>query len=111
MERGRVAHGFPTRVSGKTRAREVLSRKPVDFRTHGPGTCVAARARMLERVLRKSRVPLLLTGAFLFGGGSAEVAIRTHAAVERVKHERAIGSAGQLVVLELSSADGEVIAR
>lgn len=53
----------------------------------------------------------MLLAAFLVGSGSAEVAVRTHAAIERVRAEREIGSAGQLVVLELAGADGEVIAR
>lgn len=66
---------------------------------------------MLERLLRRGKIAFLLAGAFLFGGGSAEVAVRTHAAIERVRHGREIGSAGQLVVLELSAPDGEVIAR
>jgi hypothetical protein len=66
---------------------------------------------MLERLLRRGKIAFLLVGAFLFGGGSAEVAVRTHAALERVRHDREIGSAGQLVVLELTSPDGEVIAR
>lgn len=60
---------------------------------------------------RASRIALLLVGAFLFGGGSAEVAVRTHHALERVRQEREIGSAGQLVVLELAAPGGEVIAR
>jgi hypothetical protein len=77
---------------------------------------------MLERLLRRSRIgflligrkskiAFLLIGSFLFGGGSAEVAVRTHAAIERVRQGREIGSAGQLVVLELSGPGGEVIAR
>jgi hypothetical protein len=66
---------------------------------------------MLERLLRRGKIAFLLVGAFLFGGGSAEVAVRTHAAIERVRHGREIGSAGQLVVLELSNPGGEVIAR
>ncbi len=66
---------------------------------------------MLERFLRRGKIAFLLVGAFLFGGGSAEVAVRTHAAIERVRHGREIGSAGQLVVLELTSPEGEVIAR
>ena len=66
---------------------------------------------MLERLLRRGKIAFLLVGAFLFGGGSAEVAVRTHAAIERVRHEREIGAAGQLVMLELTSPDGEVIAR
>ncbi len=66
---------------------------------------------MLDGISRSSRIALLLGGAFLVGGASAEVAVRTHAALERVRQEREIGSAGQLVVLELASPDGEVIAR
>jgi len=66
---------------------------------------------MLERLLRRGKIVFLLAGAFLFGGGSAEVAVRTHAAIERVRHVREIGSAGQLVMLELSAPGGEVIAR
>jgi len=60
---------------------------------------------------RTARIALLLVGAFLLGGGSAEVAVRTHAAIERVRQEREIGSAGQLVMLQLSSVEGEVLAR
>ena len=66
---------------------------------------------MRASLLRTSRIALLLVGAFLVGGGSAEVAVRTHAAIERVRQEREIGSAGQLVVLELAAPGGEVIAR
>ena len=66
---------------------------------------------MLERLLRRSKVVALLVGAFLVGGGSAEVAVRTHAALERVRNEREQGLAGQLVMLELAAPDGEVIAR
>jgi hypothetical protein len=66
---------------------------------------------MSPHLRRTSKVALLLSAAFLVGGGSAEVAVRTHAAIERVRHEREIGSAGQLVVLELAAPDGEVIAR
>ncbi len=67
--------------------------------------------RALDRISRPSRVALLLAGAFAVGGGSAEVAVRTHAAIERVRQEREIGAAGQLVVLQIAAPDGEVIAR
>lgn len=60
---------------------------------------------------RVSRIALLLVGAFLVGGGSAEVAVRTHAAIERVRQQREIGSAGQLVMLQLYSPEGDVVAR
>jgi hypothetical protein len=66
---------------------------------------------MSVRLLRIGRVGLLLTGAFAFGGGSAEVAVRTHDALERVRQERQVGAGGQLVVLEIAAPDGEVIAR
>lgn len=66
---------------------------------------------MPARLLRVSKIALLLSSAFVVGGGSAEVAVQTHAAIERVRQDREIGSAGQLVVLEIASPDGEVIAR
>ncbi len=66
---------------------------------------------MPARLRRRSKVALLLSSAFLLGGGSAEVAVRTHDAIERVRAEREIGAAGHLVVLQLSGRDGEVIAR
>lgn len=66
---------------------------------------------MLVRSLPRSRVALVLVSAFLIGAGSAEVAVRTHAAVDRARNEREIGAAGQLVQLQLSSPDGEVLAR
>ncbi len=66
---------------------------------------------MPVRLRGTRKVALLLVAAFLVGSGSAEVAVRTHAAIERVRAEREIGSAGQLVVLELHGPDGEVIAR
>ncbi len=61
--------------------------------------------------MKPLRLIALLVGAFLFGGGSAEVAVRTHAAVERAKADREVGSAGQLVALELYDGDGALIAR
>jgi hypothetical protein len=66
---------------------------------------------MLARPLRPRSVALIITAAFLAGAGSAEVAVRTHDAIERVRQEREIGAAGQLVQLELSAPDGEVLAR
>ncbi len=61
--------------------------------------------------MKPTRLAALLVLAFAFGGGSAEVAVRTHAAIERAKAERETGSAGQLVALELTDVDGEVVAR
>jgi hypothetical protein len=66
---------------------------------------------MLPRPLGPATVALVLAAAFLVGAGSAEVAVRTHDAIERVRLEREVGSAGQLVQLELATADGEVLAR
>jgi hypothetical protein len=61
--------------------------------------------------MKPLRLTALLVGAFLFGGGSAEVAVRTRAAVERARADREVGSAGQLVALELHDGDGALIAR
>jgi hypothetical protein len=61
--------------------------------------------------MKPLRLTALLVGAFLVGGGSAEVAVRTHAAVEKARADREIGAAGQLVALELHDADGDLIAR
>ncbi len=58
-----------------------------------------------------TRVAAILVLAFVFGGSSAEVAVRTHQAIARARAERELGSAGQLVALELTSAEGEVVAR
>jgi hypothetical protein len=66
---------------------------------------------MFPRPLGPASVALVLAAAFLLGAGSAEVAVRTHDAIERVRQEREIGAAGQLVQLQLTSADGEVLAR
>lgn len=66
---------------------------------------------MPARLRRTSKVALLLSGAFVLGGASAEVAVRTRAAIDRVRAEREIGAAGQLVVLELTAPDGEIVAR
>ena len=65
----------------------------------------------MHRWLVTHRAALVLGASFLVGAGSAEVALRTRGAIEQVRHERAIGAAGQLVQLELTSAAGEVIAR
>jgi hypothetical protein len=61
--------------------------------------------------MKPSRIVALLVLAFLFGGGSAEVAVRTHAAIERARADRGTGVAGQLVALEITDADGDVVAR
>lgn len=66
---------------------------------------------MSSLVPRPLRIAALLAGAFVVGGASAEVAVRTRVAIERVRTEREIGAAGQLVALQLTGADGEVLAR
>ena len=66
---------------------------------------------MLARPPRPRSVALVITAAFLLGAGSAEVAVRTHEAIERVRQEREVGAAGQLLQLEITSPDGEVLAR
>lgn len=66
---------------------------------------------MPARRLGPAAVVLVLASAFLVGAGSAEVAVRTHDAIHRVRHDRETGAAGQLVQLQLTSADGEVLAR
>ncbi len=66
---------------------------------------------MLARPLRPRSIALVITAAFLLGAGSAEVAVRTHDAIERVRQEREVGAAGQLLQLEISSPGGEVLAR
>jgi hypothetical protein len=66
---------------------------------------------MHARSLRPATVVLVLSAAFLVGAGSAEVAVRAHHAVARVRQEREVGAAGQLVQLEVTGADGAVLAR
>ena len=66
---------------------------------------------MALRVPKTLRVAALLSSAFVLGGSSAEVAIRTHHALERAKAEREVGSAGQLVELSLTDGEGHVVAK
>lgn len=66
---------------------------------------------MLPRTSKGARVAVLLVSAFLVGGASAEVAVRTHDAISKARTDREIGAAGQLVALELTDAYGEVVAR
>jgi hypothetical protein len=54
---------------------------------------------------------VVLAAAFLVGAGSAEVAVRTHDAIERVRQDREKGAAGQLMQLQLTGPGGEVLAR
>lgn len=66
---------------------------------------------MIARLPRPLRIAGLLAFAFAVGGASAEAALRTHDAIERVRAEREIGGAGQLVALQLSEPGGAVLAR
>lgn len=66
---------------------------------------------MLVHPIGPASFALVLGAAFLVGAGSAEVVVRTHDAIERVRQEREIGAAGQLVQLQITRADGEVLAR
>jgi len=61
--------------------------------------------------MKPTRLAAVLVLAFAFGGGSAEVAVRTHQALEKARVERQVGSAGQLVALELTDEKGSVLAR
>ncbi len=61
--------------------------------------------------MKPSRFVALLLLAFVFGSGSAEVALETGRALKRVRAERATGSAGDLVAVELHDEVGDVIAR
>jgi hypothetical protein len=65
---------------------------------------------MPERLLRTGKVVAILLTAFALGGASAEVAVRTKAAVahERAARER---GAGELISLRLTTPDGLVVAQ
>ncbi len=66
---------------------------------------------MIRTAMKPGRAAVLLVFAFLFGSGSAEVAVRTHEAIQRAKAERENGARGQLVALEVTDSEGEVVAR
>lgn len=66
---------------------------------------------MLARLPPPLRVAGLLGAAFLLGGGSTEVALRTRESIARVQADRESGAAGQLVALRLEDADGTLLAR
>ena len=61
--------------------------------------------------MKPARLAVVLALAFAFGGGSAEVAVRTHQALEKARAAREVGAAGQLVALQLTDERGEVVAR
>lgn len=66
---------------------------------------------MVERLRRIIRVVAILSSAFLVGGASAEVAVRTHAAVEAERRDREAGVAGELISLKLTAPDGSIVAQ
>jgi hypothetical protein len=66
---------------------------------------------MYATAAKMVRVTLLLLAAFVLGGASAEVAVRTRDAVKVADVERATGAAGQLVALQLTDGLGQVVAR
>ena len=61
--------------------------------------------------MKPNRLVALLVLAFAFGGGSAEVAVRTHHAIAKAREAREVGAAGQLVALQLTDEHGDVVAR
>jgi hypothetical protein len=65
---------------------------------------------MVLRPAELCRIALVLSSAFVVGGASAEVAVRTRDAVQQVQQERRAGAAGELVALRLTGPNGEVLA-
>lgn len=66
---------------------------------------------MSERLRRIFQVAVVLSAAFLVGGASAEVAVRTKAAVDHERRDREQGAAGELIALKLTAPDGSVVAQ
>lgn len=66
---------------------------------------------MSDRLVRSVRVALILLGAFLVGGASAEVAVRAKVAVDRESRVRELAAAGELIALQLSTPEGLVVAQ
>jgi hypothetical protein len=61
--------------------------------------------------MKPTRIAAILLLAFMFGGGSAEVAVRAKRAIDRHLASQEEGSAGELVALEIQREDGEILAR
>ncbi len=61
--------------------------------------------------MKPNRIAAILLLSFMFGGGSAEVAVRAKRSIERHRAAQEEGSAGELVALEIHREDGEVLAR
>lgn len=66
---------------------------------------------MSERLRRILRVVAVISTAFIVGGASAEVAVRTRAAVNVERRDREQGTAGELIALKLTAPDGSVVAQ
>ncbi len=66
---------------------------------------------MSERLRRIVRITAVLSSAFLLGGASAELAVRTRAAVQHERRDREQGAAGELIALKLTTPDGAVVAQ
>jgi hypothetical protein len=66
---------------------------------------------MAMHLIRVGKVAAVLASAFVFGGASAEVAVRARAAVEQERQAREHGAAGELVSLKLTRPDGSVVAQ
>ncbi|HTP29875.1 MAG TPA: hypothetical protein VMK12_29980 [Anaeromyxobacteraceae bacterium] len=61
--------------------------------------------------MRPTRVLAILLFAFLFGGSSAEVAVKAKRAIDRHRTCSEEGSAGDLVAFEIHREGGELLAR
>jgi len=61
--------------------------------------------------MKSTRIVAILILSFLFGGGSAEVAVNAQRALHRRLSPQEEGSAGELVALQIQRDDGEVVAR
>ncbi len=61
--------------------------------------------------MKPTRIAAILVLAFLFGGGSAEVAVQTKRAIDRHRAAQEEGAAGELVSFEIHGEDGELLAR
>ncbi|HUK65870.1 MAG TPA: hypothetical protein VLV17_03530 [Anaeromyxobacteraceae bacterium] len=61
--------------------------------------------------MKSTRIVAILILSFLFGGGSAEVAVNAQRALHRRLTSKEEGQAGELVAFEIQRDDGEVVAR
>lgn len=61
--------------------------------------------------MKPVRIAMILMLSFLFGGSSAEVAVKAKRAIERHRASHEEGAAGELVAFEIRSGDGLLLAR